>query len=349
MTRQTWTAAVAALVFVALAAIIAMVPVPFVVWTPGATYDLLGEVADQPAISITGADTYPTDGQLRMATVSVTRSDAALTLPEALFSYWLPNRQVLPREAVYRPGLDSAQIQDDSARQMGSSQSLAAVAALRAAGVRVVERPMVESVYKTGPAAGLLEPGDLITAVDNTRTSTVEQVREAIRKHKIGDVVKFDLIRGDVPLAQSVTTKPSEQEPDVPVVGITMSIGFTYAPEITFGIDAGIGGSSAGLMFALAIYDQLTPGSLSNGAVVAGTGTIDTTGRVSAIGGVQEKIAAAARDGATVFLLPTGNCADVGEVPDGMRLLPVENLGDALSGLQDLQDPARAEALRGCS
>jgi PDZ domain-containing protein len=102
-------------------------------------------------------------------------------------------------------------------------------------------------------------------------------------------------------------------------------------------------------MFALAIYDQLTPGSLAGGAVIAGTGSIDTTGRVSAIGGVQEKIAAASRDGATAFLLPTANCSDVGEVPSGLRLIPVENLGDALSGLQDLQDPARAEALAGCS
>ncbi|MEA4944140.1 MAG: PDZ domain-containing protein [Propionicimonas sp.] len=348
MTKQTWTAAVAALLFVALAAVIAMAPVPFVSWTPGATYDLLGEVNEAPAIEITGADTYPATGELRMVTVAVTSPDSSLTLPEALFSYWLPAREVLPREAVYRPGIGTEAIEENETQLMDDSQGAAVVAALRAAGVAVRELPMVETVSAAGPSAGKLMPGDLITAVDSTKVLTKADVRAAIDKHKVGDAVKFDLIRERVDTTETVTTRSQAEDPSVPVVGIGLGTGYTYAPQITFGINTDIGGSSAGLPFSLAIYQKLTADDLLDGRVVAATGTIDASGHIGAIGAVQEKIAAASRDGATVFLLPRDNCVDVTEAHDGIRLVPVETLGDALAGLADLDDPARAADVPEC-
>lgn len=84
MTKQTWTAAVAAVLFVALAAVVSLVPVPFVSWSAGATVNLFEPVDDQPRVDITGVETFPTTGQLRLTTVSVTRADSQLTLPEAL-------------------------------------------------------------------------------------------------------------------------------------------------------------------------------------------------------------------------------------------------------------------------
>ncbi len=348
MTKQTWTAAVAALLFVALAALIAMLPVPYVAWTPGATYDLFGEVDDKPAVSITGAETFPAEGQLRMATVSVTRPESALTLPEALFSYWLPAREVLPREAVYRPGVGTNEILNSEAQLMDDSQNTAVVAALRAAGVPVTQLPMVTTVSASGPSADRLQPGDLITAVDNKAVTSVEEVREAVANHQVGDGVKFDLIRNRQRISETVTARSQSEDPSVPVVGIGMETGYTYAPEISFGIGPDIGGSSAGLPFALAVYDKLTPDSLTRGRVVAGTGTIDASGRVGVIGGVQEKIAAAGRDGATIFLLPKANCTDLVEPHEGVRVVAVTTLGDAISSLDELADPAKASAVPGC-
>ncbi|MDQ7992746.1 MAG: S16 family serine protease [Propionicimonas sp.] len=353
MTKQTWTAAVAALLFVALAAVIAMVPVPYVTWAAGSTYNLLGFVeADptaKPAISIEGARTYESRGEVRMATVSVTRPDSDLTLPEALFSYWLPEREVLPREAVYPPGVNASEIQDASIRMMDDSQGTAIVAALRVAGVEVVELPMVAWVTAAGPSNGLLRPGDLITAVDNTPVERREQIQEALAKHAVGDPVKFDLERDGIALTETVTTRGSTVNPDEPSLGIGLTTGYKYDPTITFGIDPAIGGPSAGLPFAIAIYDMLTPEQLLAGRVVAATGEIDANGRVRRIGGVQEKIAAAARDGATVFLLPSANCEDAPPPPDGMRLVPVDNLGDALVALDGLDDPDLTATIPQCA
>ncbi len=352
MTKQTWTAAVAALLFVTLAAVIAMVPVPFVSWSPGSTYDLLGTVevegSEVAAIQIDGAETHPVAGEVRMATVSVTRPDSALTLPEALLSYWMPAREVLPRDAVYRPGAKADELQDDSVRLMDDSQTSAVVAALRVAGIEVEELPMVSWVSIAGPAHDQLMPGDLIVAVDNQPVERRSDVQRAIAEHRIGDAVKFDLVRDRVRLSRTVTTRASSTEPSTPAVGIGLDTGFRYEPRVTFHLEPAIGGPSAGLPFAIAIYSMLTSDDVLDGRVVAGTGTLAAGGQVGQIGAVQEKIAAAVQDGATVFLLPSANCEDAKVSHEGLRLVPVDNLGDALAALEALKDPAQEAAVPKC-
>ncbi|MFJ4406546.1 S16 family serine protease [Streptomyces sp. NPDC088910] len=104
---------------------------------------------------------------------------------------------------------------------------------------------------------------------------------------------------------------------------------------------ADVGGPSAGLLFALGIIDKINGdghgGDLTGGRTIAGTGTIDASGKVGAVGGVPLKEQAARRDGATVFLVPRGECSDAkAELPDGLRLVPVNDLDDALAALAAL-------------
>ncbi|MFF1506254.1 S16 family serine protease [Streptomyces sp. NPDC058326] len=104
---------------------------------------------------------------------------------------------------------------------------------------------------------------------------------------------------------------------------------------------ADIGGPSAGLLFSLGIVDKLAGdgdgGDLTGGRIVAGTGTIEADGSVGAVGGVSLKTQAAARDGATVFLVPKDECAEArAEQPKGLRLVPVTALSDAVASLRAL-------------
>ncbi|AXI81315.1 hypothetical protein C7M71_010235 [Peterkaempfera bronchialis] len=104
---------------------------------------------------------------------------------------------------------------------------------------------------------------------------------------------------------------------------------------------ADVGGPSAGLLFTLGIIDKLDGngrgGDLTGGRVVAGTGTIDASGRVGAVGGVALKTLAAARDGATVFLVPTAECGEARvNTPKGLRLIPVRTLDGAIAALNAL-------------
>ncbi|WP_156726684.1 S16 family serine protease [Streptomyces apocyni] len=105
---------------------------------------------------------------------------------------------------------------------------------------------------------------------------------------------------------------------------------------------ADVGGPSAGLLFALGIVDKLdgdgTGGDLTGGRSIAGTGTITEDGRVGAVGGVSLKTQAARRDGATVFLVPEAECAEAkGELPDGLRLIPVRTLTGTVDALRALE------------
>lgn len=112
---------------------------------------------------------------------------------------------------------------------------------------------------------------------------------------------------------------------------------------------ADIGGPSAGLLFSLGIVDKLdgdgAGGDLTGGRNVAGTGTITPDGKVGAVGGVALKTQAAKRDGASVFLVPEGECsAAQAELPAGMRLIPVTTLKDAVESLRALEKGGKVPA-----
>ncbi|MEU9580450.1 S16 family serine protease [Streptomyces chilikensis] len=100
---------------------------------------------------------------------------------------------------------------------------------------------------------------------------------------------------------------------------------------------ADVGGPSAGLLFSLGIVEKLGT-DLAGDAVVAGTGTISPEGAVGTVGGVALKTRAAARDGATVFLVPRAECRDaLSELPEGLRLIPVTSLRGAVTSLEALR------------
>lgn len=338
MTRQTWTAFVSALVFICLAVLLVVVPVPFVSWTPGGTRDTLGNVGNEPMIKVEGIDTYPTTGQLDMTIVAITPADARLSLPQALLAYWLPYRDALPRDAVYAPGKSAEQVENEDADMMETAQDDAVVAALRADARPVTEMPAIFSVTVGGPAHKLLLPGDLVVSVDGIATPDDEVVRERIRSHRIGEKVRFVVIRDKVQTDVTVTTVESNVQSDVPVVGITLATGYRYDPEISFDLGQQIGGPSAGLVFALAIYDKITNGPLLAGRHFAGTGRITPDGDVQAIGGIQEKISAAQKAGATVFFVPANNCRDLDGVRTDMTLIKISTLNDAIKAVQALNN-----------
>lgn len=348
MTRQTWTAFVSALLFVGLALLLVVVPVPFVSWSPGAARDTLGTVDNEPIITVRGIDTYPTSGQLDMTILATTPADARLSLPQALLAYWLPSRDALPREVIYDPGKSVEQVSDEDAEMMETAQDDAVVAALRAGGQKVVERPAVYSVTVGGPAHQRLLPGDLVISVDNERTNSEKAVREAIQRAQVRDTVVFTVIRNKEERRVKVVTAESTTQSDAPVVGITLGTGYDYEPEISFDFGQQIGGPSAGLVFALAIYDKITEGPLLAGRHVAATGTISPDGQVGPIGAIQQKVASAEKAGATDFLVPAANCGDLAGLRTDLNLVKVSTLRDAITALEILNAPQAAGPLARC-
>ncbi|MFI6682668.1 S16 family serine protease [Streptomyces sp. NPDC050485] len=250
--------AIGAAPVVALLAVAGFAPLPFAVAQPGPTANVLGDDGGKPVITISGAATRPTTGQLRMTTIEATGPNAEVGLSDVVDGWFRTDRAVMPRDSVYPGGGSEKQISEHNQAEMKQSQDAASVAALGYLG---------------------LSP----------------------------DKVKVDLHLADV------------------------------------------GGPSAGLLFTLGIIDKLhgdgSGGDLTGGRNIAGTGTITPGGAVGAVGGVALKTQAAARDGATVFLVPQGECSDAkAELPKGLRLIPVTTLTGAVSALQALQKGAPVPA-----
>jgi PDZ domain-containing protein len=124
-------------------------------------------------------------------------------------------------------------------------------------------------------------------------------------------------------------------------VGVSLGTVYDFPIDVENNVGDEVGGPSAGTMFALAIYDRLTPGSLTGGRTVAGTGTMSPDGTVGPIGGVRQKIAGAAAAGAKVFLVPDANCAEAAQGSDhGMTLVRVATFDEAVKELTALaKDP----------
>ncbi len=326
-------AIVSSVMFVILAALLVVVPVPFVTWRPGQTVDVLSSNDEGPLIEVKGVEDLSSGtGTLLMTTVSTTRVDASVSLPEALLAHFDSRADALPRDVVYPAGLSDQEVREEAVAAMDTSRSHAVVAALRVDGQSVTEMPVVSSVVLSSPANGLLLPGDLIEEVEGEKVQTRAEVGALIAAGTVGEPVVFKVLRDGASTIVSVVTTDGGQ--GKPVAGINVGVGFRYAPEVVFRVDSSVVGPSAGLVFSLAIYDKISERNLLGDLNVAGTGTMDPTGRVGRIGGIREKVAGAEADGATVFLLPLANCTDFGDLPTRMRLVPVETLKDAISALQ---------------
>lgn len=344
MTRRSVTLSVAGALIVALIAVASLLPVPYVVYSPGPLEDTLSEWNGEPVVQIEeGVETYETSGTLDLTTVGVTSADTKLDLVTVLRAWLDGDRAVVPRSSVYRDDETADQAREQSARQLARSQESAKVAALRQLGFDVPERIVVVTVFEESPADGVLEPGDVIVSVDGTKVTEPAEVAEIVTDREPGDEVDFLIRRGDEELSLTVGTIADEED-GRPIVGFGPDWGYELPVEVTIGIDERIGGPSAGMIFALAIYDTMTEEPLVEGSHIAGTGEITGDGEVGPIGGVQQKIAAADEADVELFLAPAGNCDEAAEANGGdMRIVPVETLAAAIEAIQTFNDGDGAE------
>jgi len=321
-TRVLWIAAV--LVAVALVAA-AWIRIPYFAIGPGPAREVM------PLITFEGHPRYDSSGELVFTTVRWFK----VTPWQAVVAWLDPSWTVVPEHELYPPGSDVEAEQRRSISDMDESKIDAITVVLN----RLMDYPtdhgrgaLVESTVPRCPADGALYPGDLITRIDDTLIRSERQASRVIGSVKPGEDLTFHVRAAgraqDVTLAR---TRCVEGHPR-PIVGVRMVEPF----PIDVSIDSGeVGGPSAGLMWSLGLYDLMTPGDLTRGQTIAGTGTIDIEGNVGPIGGIGDKVIGAERSGATIFLTPADNMAELDGVDTGdMRLIPVATFDEALAALR---------------
>lgn len=341
------------LVAVAAMAVGGILPSPYVIEMPGPTFNTIGKVVLQPSaqptalITVDNARTYETTGNLNMTTVSLlgtpNSTPSWFRVTQALID---PTQNVLPKASMYPEGTSDKDATEAQNAQMSQSQQQATAAALTQLGETYERKISVAGFTPTSKADGKLQAGDVLTKANGQEVTGVNVLLQAAERTAIGGTVAVDFTRNN----KAMTT-------DIPVVsiqgdhrlGVLLNYDYKFPVTVKFA-DDGVGGPSAGMMFALGIIDKLTPGAMTGGKFIAGTGTIDETGTVGAIGGIQQKMVGASRDGAKYFLAPASNCNDVvGNIPSGLKVVKVATLSQARSAVETIAKTGSTASLAKCT
>ncbi len=336
----------AVFLLIAVGALSTMVGLPYVVMKPGPITNTLGELGGKRLITVSGAQTYPTQGKLDFTTVRIAGGPGyRVTVWDLLRAALKPSEDVVDEELYFPKGVTDKQVEEESTAEMVDSQQEAVAVALKAVGQKVVEHIVIGQVAKDAPSAALLKAGDEIVSVDGLAVADSDGVRARVGAHKPGETVALGLVRQGKPVTVQAKTREADGRA---TVGVFLGIRFEFPFDVT--IDAGdVGGPSAGTMFSLGVYDLLTPGPLTGGQDVAGTGTINAAGQVGPIGGIRQKLVGAHDGGAKWFLAPADNCDDVvGHVPEGLRVVRIATFDEAKTAVEAIADK-RAGSLPTCT
>lgn len=330
------------------------VPTGFLIESPGPSFDL------QEGLTVSGAETYPTQGELMLTAVSLQESRLAYHLI-ALFSdsfELIKVRDYLGEEL----NMEEQDIVDIVITFL--SQDTAVVAGLREMEIPVEVEYMGELVVGVAPgypASGVINPGEVIVAVNGEPLDDAERLGELVNATPEGETVSVQLKEIDKDLAFELNDEVLEgetQRPDLstllqdevreveilPVyspelgqllIGVATRDFFTYGSgvEVEWELET-VKGPSAGLMMTLSLVNALTPEDLTGGGKIAGTGEITLDGDVGPIGGLPFKIRAAESEGAVAFIYPVENQDELEGFSTCLELYAVDDLDDALEALR---------------
>ncbi len=335
---------------IAFFAILALLPVPFVRLSPGPLFNTLGQINEKELIKISGTATYPTTGELNMTTVSETGGPyGQLVLFDAVVAWFHPTQTVIPTSQQYPNLVDSEQIRAESRRMFTSSQANAIAAALNYLEIQAEQTVRVDSVVVGAPADGLVDPGDLVLAVNQKPVETSEQVVEFVQEEAPGAKIILTLKRGEEIFEVSITSEESKVKPGSASIGVAIGPAIDPPFDIEFELDD-VGGPSAGMMFTLGIIDELTENEITFGKKIAGTGTINVSGEVGPVGGVFQKIAASEKAAVDLFLIPAVNCPLYSQAEyKNMPIVAVENIAQAVQAIETYSQTNSTTGLKTCS
>ncbi len=260
--------------------------------------------------------------------------------------------EIIPIEEARPEGISDEEYMRHQMMLMENSQQSSTVVAYRAAGAEyTIEQKglYIVGVVENMPADGILQPGDRINKVDDQEMKEANDLVDYVLLKKPGEKIKFEIDRDGKQLTEFIEVVSFPDDNEKVGIGIQLVTEQKVTVDPPVYIKSGnIGGPSAGLMFALEIYNQLTEEDITKGYHIAGTGEIDFEGNVIRIGGIDKKVVAADREGIEIFFVPNENGEKdsnyevaketAQKINTSMKIVPVDTFDDALSYLKQL-DP----------
>jgi PDZ domain-containing protein len=306
-----------AVVLVAAAGV--SVRTPFSLLAPGHALDL------RDVVTVSGH--APPSTHYYMTDVGFIPHASPLGLLAALEPGW----KVEWTAALVPPGIDDTVYERVMGQMMDQSQGVAAYVAERAAGLhvgKVGSRVVVHEVLTASHAQRALRPGDVVLSVSGRVVDGIATMQTLLSRLAPGDRVAVVVLRNGRRIRAMIQTIAIGGKARL---GIALAE-FVTLPPLPVGVRydvKNISGSSGGVMFALEIYRSLRPTRRSPSPGIAGTGTLDGDGTVGPIAGTMQKLIAAQRAGATLFLVPFENFPEVRSAR-GIKIVPIRTFSDAI-------------------
>jgi len=323
---------------IVIAVFLSVYKLPYYIHKPGSADPL------DPIVHVDGG--YESSGEMHLMTV---RSSVATPI-QYIFAQFLPYHDIIPIEDVRPEGVTEEEYRLLQLQMMEDSQLSSKVVAYTAAGAEVefsYNGVYAVAVVEGMPAEGHIEVGDQIVAIDNQEVNQSSEMIDIVEKKEVGEDVHILLNRDGEEVETVIQVDILDEESGRVGVGVQLveDQDVTVHPDVEFS-SGNIGGPSAGLMFALEMYDQLTEEDLTRGYSIAGTGKVNVDGKILPIGGIDKKVVAADREGCEIFFAPneegspTSNYALAKETAEDiqtdMKIIPVDSFEEALEYLQDL-------------
>jgi Lon-like protease len=306
-----------------------VVPLPFIEQVPGSP------TAIPPLVEIEGVETTELVGQTSLLTILLRQQP---TLP-ALGALLDGDRDLLRVDGVYPAGIDRQEYLTAERERFGRQFEVAAAVGAQAAGIEIelVTEAVVVTVLFGSPADGVLVPGDAVVAVDDTPISSGEELQAITRARDPGDRITLT-VRHEGELRDVEVTLEEVGEDGQARLGVAVE---TAVDELRLPFDVRlaegtrIGGPSAGMMVGITVYDLLAEEDLLAGRNVMGTGTLAGDGTVGPVGGVPQKMLAAAEAGADIVLVPSLQLEEaLAAAPEGLVVVGIADLDEALAVLR---------------
>ncbi|WP_075981034.1 SepM family pheromone-processing serine protease [Bacillus massilinigeriensis] len=312
---------------------------PFYVSKPGMAKEL------EPIIKV--EDAFEEEGSFMLTTVRMGRANIYSYVIAKLSKY----QDIYPLEAIRAKDESEEEYNVRQLYLMSSSKTNAIEVAYKKADIPIqydYKGVYVLNVVDDMPAEGKLKPGDRIYKVDGKDFDSTEQFINYVSKKNEGDRVKLAFLRNDQKGDITLSLKKFHDDQSKVGVGISLVDDKELEVEPTVHVETSdIGGPSAGLMFSLEIYNQLTKKDYTKGYKIAGTGTISVDGTVGPIGGIEQKIIAADKAGAEIFFAPNENgeknsnyrdaVKTAKDIGTNMKIVPVDTFDDALEYLDSIK------------
>ena len=283
---------------------------------------------------------YPSSGSFILTTVI---QQAPIVLAEWLAGQVSPAVvHIKPPEQIVPPDTTLQQQARQAFRMLDESEATAVVVGLRLAGYDAQaagKGALVDSVLPDSPSQSLLQAGDIIMGLAGRPIQTTADLTRQLAAKRGADTVRLQIQRGSQNLDVTVPLMPPADPGGAPRIGIRVApAGFDYTLPFPVRIvpQKIVGGPSAGLMFTLTVYDLVTPGDLTAGRKIAGTGAISLDGTVGPIGGVERKVVAAEFAGAEYFLSPPENYAAALAAARRIKVVEVATAEQAIAFLRGL-------------